>query len=328
MKNCFKVLFIGCILFFNNAYCQVLDTINPTVQNYKVSPTVTYGFKKPTFGQMFKYIPEDVYNLGKFFIQKENLKWTGLAVGTTAALIPFDQKILDNSNLLGEKIGGWEKDSKYIRIAGLEFVPTSISSGVYYLGNGNTTLLLSGMFYAIGKIGKDDYRALNTSNELVEVLLSVGVVTQTIKRISGRQSPAPAIRDGNPGGDWNPFPSFSAYARDTPNYDAMPSGHIATFMATLTVIATNYPEKKWIKPVGYSLGGLLAFNMMSGRVHWVSDYPIAILVGYVMGKNIANRRIIKSSTVSDLDPKKTKYKTNYNYTTINNTSVVGATITF
>ena len=314
-----------CTLF---AFSQSVDTINPNIQQFKINSTTTYGFKKPTFGQLFKYIPNDIAQLGKFFIQKENLKWTGLAVGSTVALIPLDQKILDNSSDLGVKIGGWEKDSKYIRLAGIEFVPTSISAGVYYLGNGNTTLLLSGMFYAIGKIGKDDFRALNTSNELVEVLLSVGVVTQTIKRVSGRQSPAPAINDKNPGGDWNPFPSFSAYAVNTPNYDAMPSGHMATYMATLTVIATNYPEKKWIKPVGYSLGSLLAFNMISGKVHWASDYPIAILIGYVMGKNIANRRIIKQDNLSDLNLKKTKFKTNYSYTTINNTGVVGATITF
>lgn len=327
-KNLVQALLLLFLLNIASGYSQVVDSINPSIQQYKISATTTYGFKKPTFGQVFKYIPSDVVQFGKFLIQKENLKWTGLALGSTVALLPVDQKILDNSSDLGVKIGGWEKDSKYIRLAGIEFVPTSVSAGVYYLGNGNTTLLLSGMFYAIGKIGKDDYRALNTSNELVEVLLSVGVVTQTIKRVSGRQSPSTAIRDGNPGGDWNPFPSFSAYAVNTPNYDAMPSGHMATFMATLTVIATNYPEKKWIKPVGYSLGSLLAFNMVSGKVHWASDYPIAILMGYVMGKNIANRRIIKQGNVSDLNLKKTKFKTNYSYTTINNTGVVGATITF
>ena len=327
-KKSHKTVLLLLLFTVCSANSQVFDSINPNVQQFKVSATATYGFKKPTAGQLFKYIPNDITQLGTFFIQKQNLKWTALSVGTTLALLPLDQKILDYSSQIGEKIGGWQKDSKYIRLAGIEFVPTSISSGVYYLGNGNTTLLLSGLFYAIGKIGKDDYRALNTSNELVEVLLSVGVVTQTIKRISGRQSPAPAINDGNSGGAWNPFPSFSSYARDTPNYDAMPSGHMATYMATLTVIATNYPELKWIKPVGYSLGSLLAFNMVSGKVHWASDYPIAVLIGYVMGKNIANRRIIKQSNTTGLNLKQRIYKTNYSYTTINNTGVVGATITF
>lgn len=327
-KNCLQIVILLLIINCTATFAQVFDSIQPTIQQYKINETTTYGYKKPTFSQLFKYIPNDICNLGTFIVQKENLPWTSLAVGSTLALLPFDQKILENSSDLGAKIGGWQKDSKYIRLAGLEFVPTSISAGVYYFGNGNTTLLLSGMFYAIGKIGKDDYRALNTSSELVEVLLSVGVVTQTIKRISGRQSPSTAIRDGNSGGNWNPFPSFSAYAKNTPNYDAMPSGHLATYMATLTVIATNYPEKKWIKPLGYSLGSLLAFNMISGKVHWASDYPIAILMGYVIGKNSANRRIIKQQTVTELNDKKIKYKTNYSYTTINNTSVIGATITF
>lgn len=99
-------------------------------------------------------------------------------------------------------------------------------------------MLLSGTFYAIGKIN-NDYRVLNTSSELVEVLLALGLVTQTIKRITGHQSPSTAIESGNPGGHWTPFPSFKAYQTHTPNYDALPSGHVATFMATITVISTN-----------------------------------------------------------------------------------------
>lgn len=186
-------------------------------------------------------------------------------------------------------------------------------------------MLLSGVFYGIGKIGKDDYRALNTSNELVEALFSVGVVDQTIKRISGRESPNQATKTN---GAWNPFPSFSAFQSNTPKYDAMPSGHMATYIATVTIIATNYPDLKWVKPVGYSIGTILAFNMVSGKVHWTSDYPVAILMGYVMGKNIANRRIIKSEKKDKLDIKKTTFKTNYSFNRVLNTNVVGATITF
>ena len=184
------------------------------------------------------------------------------------------------------------------------------------------------MFYAIGKIGKDDYRALNTSNELIEVLFSVGLTTQVIKRVTGRQSPSAAINDGIDGGAWNTFPSFNAFSKNTPNYDAMPSGHVATYMATLTVIATNYPELKWIKPVGYSLGSLLAFNMVSGKVHWTSDYPISIMMGYVMGKNIANRRIIKHEIINKMTSKKTVFKTDYNFCRINKINTIGAIITF
>jgi len=99
--------------------------------------------------------------------------------------------------------------------------------------------------------------------------------------------------DGNPGGDWHPFPSFSAFAKHTPNYDAFPSGHLMTATSALYVILGNYPDVQWIKPVGYTLIGVLGFEMVQANVHWVSDYPIAMVMGYIIGKNIANSKIEK-----------------------------------
>jgi hypothetical protein len=310
------------------ANSQIIDSLKSDKQYIKINNELTFEYQRPKTWDMFRYIPNNVLGFGKFVIQKDNLKWDALALGSTIALLPYDQKILNDATEIGEKIGGWDDDSRYKRILGIEVLPTSISSGVYYIGNGNTTLLLSGMFYAIGKIGKDDYRALNTSSELIEALLSVGVVTQSIKRISGRQSPKPAIISGVGGGEWNPFPSFNSFQKNTPNYDAMPSGHLATYMATITIISTNYPEIKWIKPVGYSLGSILAFNMISGKVHWISDYPIALLIGYAMGKNIANRRIQKGENTIELGMKKMNYKTNYTFNRVYNMNLIGISITF
>jgi hypothetical protein len=188
---------------------------------------------------------------------------------------------------------------------------------------------LSGFFYVKGLINRDDYRALNTSSELVEALLSVGVTTQTFKRMTGRQSPIAALETGHDGGLWTPFPSFSAYGKHTPYYDAMPSGHMATFMATLVIISTNYPEYKWIKPVGYSLGGLLAFSMVSNKVHWASDYPVGILIGYMIGKNIAKRRItVKKDNPVGMVHKKPRYDISYSMNQFYNTSLAGVTIKF
>lgn len=312
--------------FFQITFAQKKDSLNTEIQHIKLNDSSSIGFKKPRTWDMFRYVPNDIASLGKFAIQKENLKWDALAVGSTLAIIPFDQRITEEADDLGAAVGIWNEDAHYKKMFGLlSIVPQNIPSGVYYIGNGGTTLLLSGMFWGIGKIGKNDYRALNTSNELIEALFSVGVVDQTIKRISGRESPNMATKEN---GAWNPFPSFSAFQSHTPNYDAMPSGHMATYIATVTIIATNYPELKWIKPVGYSIGSILAFNMVSGKVHWTSDYPVAIFMGYVMGKTIANRRIIKQDKTVDLGIKKTTFKTNYTFNRLNNMNLVGATITF
>ena len=92
-----------------------------------------------------------------------------------------------------------------------------------------------------------------------------------------------------PGGKWRPFPSLGEYQKNTPNYDAFPSGHLATMMTTVTVLADDYPEKKWIKPLGYTLIGLTGFAMMNTEVHWAGDYPLALAVGYLNGKIITGR---------------------------------------
>ena len=121
---------------------------------------------------------------------------------------------------------------------------------------------------------------------MAETFILMGVGTQVLKRISGRQSPSAAT---DAGGDWHFFPSFKNYQSNTPNYDAFPSGHIATLMSTVTILAQNYPEKRYIKPVGYSLIGLVGLSMINNNVHWVSDYPLAIALGYLCARQVVKR---------------------------------------
>lgn len=295
-------------------------------QSFTMKDGTVYTYQKPKFFVMVTDVPKDLIGLGKFVVQKENLIWTSAALGSTLALLPFDQKLLDNAQELGEPIG-LADDVRYIRVFQIELIPQDINGAIYYLGNGLTPILVSGGFYLVGLIN-DDYRALNTSSELIEVLISSGVVTQTIKRVTGRESPSAAIANGNPGGHWTPFPSFKAYQTHTPSYDAIPSGHITTYMAALTVLTTNYPDNKYLKPIGYSLMALLGFEMMSSRVHWVSDYPLAILIGYAIGKNASNRRIKKEPKLATGKVKKKKIKTDFSFSSTSTYKIIGVTFTF
>jgi hypothetical protein len=240
----------------------------------------------------------------------------------TVVLIQSDQTILEHSRDFGEKIG-LKSEALYNNFGPLSNIPPNITSGIYLIGNGTTSILLSMGFTTYGLI-KNDYRSLNTASGLIESLAVSGIFSQTVKRISGRQSPAPALMDGNPGGDWNPFPSFSAFAKNTPNYDAMPSGHMMTATSALYVIMGNYPEVKWIRPVGYTLIGVLGFEMVQANVHWASDYPIAMVMGYIIGKNIANSKMTKSK--QNLTDK--KYKINYNASRAYGYNMIGAKLTF
>ena len=82
----------------------------------------------------------------------------------------------------------------------------------------------------------------------------------------------------------------------------MPSGHLTTLMTSVMIISENYKEIKWIKPIGYGVMGLMGFEMLQSKVHWASDYPIAVFMGYVIGKSIVKSRIteVKNTKVSDL----------------------------
>ena len=148
------------------------------------------------------------------------------------------------------------------------------------MGQGTPGVLIGTGLLIYGKITKD-YRSQSTAGQLLEAFLVQGIACQVIKRITGRQTPDNATR---PGGNWHFFPKFSDFQNNTPLYDAFPSGHLATAMATLTVLTENYPEKKYIKPIGYTLIGIISFAMINNGVHWAGDYPLAIGIGYLAGK--------------------------------------------
>jgi hypothetical protein len=161
---------------------------------------------------------------------------------------------------------------------------SSVSDILVSVGDGRSSLILAGAFGVYG-FAASDRRAIRTASQTLEALLATGLLVQTFKRISGRESPSVATSDG---GRWRPFPSFKAYHEHQSEYHAFPSGHIATTMATVTVIAENYPEQGWIRPVGYSLVGLVGIGLVNYRWHWYSDLPLGIAVGYAFGKIVAH----------------------------------------
>jgi membrane-associated phospholipid phosphatase len=159
-------------------------------------------------------------------------------------------------------------------------IPYDANTMMYFLGDGITHFSIAGGFWAYGAI-KDDSRARQTASQLAESILTTGICVQILKHVTGRESPYASTA---PGGIWRFFPNQVEYANNVPHFDAFPSGHLATAMATVTVIAENYPEYRFIKPVGYSLMGLLSFAMVNNGVHWISDYPLALAMGYTFAK--------------------------------------------
>ena len=298
----------------------VTDNIErkPKEKEYNVGNGKTLIYPKPKAFSFLTNLPKDAAGIASAPFRKKNLKSLLFVAGSTALLLFADQPVADGvkqfssnihlrpeedyKNILSIKLG--KKDVSLVK------VPNNINTTIYQFGQGFPSLLIGAGLFTYGKIHKD-YRAVSTAGQLAESFILMGVATQVLKRITGRQSPSEATSSG---GIWHFFPSFKQYQNHTPYYDAFPSGHLATLMSTVTILAENYPEKKWIKPVGYSVIGLVGFSMINNNVHWVSDYPLAIALGYLCAKQVVknNRKATQPSLVNR--PKATlSYTCSYAY---------------
>jgi hypothetical protein len=265
---------------------------------YRIDATSLAYYEKPKFYSFLVNTPLNIVDWLKDSFQEKNaLTIAGLAAAT-GGLIAVDQDLIRMSKDVGRSLN-ISGDSAMGRISHGSPIqyPRDLGTALYYLGDGMIPISITVGMLGYG-LATSDTRSLQTSSQLAEGLLSVAIVVQTIKRTTGRESPAEATQSG---GTWRPFPSFKEYGSNTPKYDAFPSGHLATSMMTITVLADNYPEYSLIRPIGYTLMGLLGFQMMNNGVHWASDYPLAVAIGYGLGKVAVShgRKVVPSGDVPE-----------------------------
>lgn len=247
--------------------------------------------------QFVTQMPRTFQGAARITFRKESVPILVALTGSTLLLVSFDQKITNGVRSLSEAVN-LEPARKYKTILSFRAgstpvnvyeLPQNFNSVLYSIGEGSTSVLISGGLFLYGKILKD-YRALSTASQIIQAQLVMGITTQVLKRISGRESP---FNSSSPGGVWRPFPNPADYQKNVSRYDAFPSGHLGTMMATAIVLLDNYPEKRWLKPVMYGLIGIVGFAMINNEVHWAGDYPLALGLGYVTGKATVhlNRRL-------------------------------------
>jgi hypothetical protein len=233
-------------------------------------PVANQGIEvRPRIQDMVTNVPGDWATAATVAVRSSSLPYIAGAGALTGLLIATDKQ----TNGLTKRITA---ESEAVR---------STSSAIVRLGDGRTDLGIAAGFALYG-LAWDDPQSIRTASGTVEALLSCGIAVQVMKRIAGRESPQVAT-SGH--GVWRWFPNLRTYQRHQSKYYAFPSGHISTTMATLTVIAENYPDVTWIRPVGYSLMACLGVSLVNVGYHWYSDFPLAIAMGYTFGM-IASRR--------------------------------------
>jgi hypothetical protein len=233
----------------------------------------------PQWHSMFTNIPGDWARFGRSTVQLRSVPAIVGMTALTAVLVATD----DETWRLSDRLYNGSSFAK------------ETSDFFEYLGDGRPQFGLAAGFAAYGFVASDK-RAIRTASQLVQAILSCGVVVQVIKHVTGRESP---LVSTTPGGLWVLFPNQIEYHKHVPQYDAYPSGHIATALATVTVVAENYPEWTWVRPVGYSIVGLIGFAMANTGIHWYSDYPLGLALGYSFGMLAAHPEGFDNAVVFD-----------------------------
>jgi len=222
----------------------------------------------PRWYDMISRIPGDWAEYSQETFQAKNVPWIIGMAGATAALV-----VVDRQWWLTEK--KWYDQSAPFR---------NFSNWMVFTGDGRFQFGIVGAFAAYGFVF-DDTRALRTASETTEAILACGGIVQLLKHVTGRESPFCSTKRT---GKWDFFPNQIQYAKHTPHYDAFPSGHLATATTTLIVIAENYPEITWLKPAGYVALGAISSSLVAYGIHWWSDFPLALALGYSFGEIAAH----------------------------------------
>lgn len=255
--------------------------------------TAVVAYNKPRAFSFITDIPKDVSQFSRQSFKRRNFNNLAVIAGSTALLIMADQAITNSlqHNCREAGIHAAENYTPIVQVniggkkTNIGKIPRNVNTAFYDLGQGSSAVLMAAGFFILGKIKKDN-RALQTASQLTESFIALGIGTQVMKYATGRENPSDATGRA---GKWRPFPSWSNFQNNKPRYDAFPSGHLATFVSTVTIIGNNYPEIKWIKPVGYSVSALAGLAMINNGVHWTSDFPLAVALGYGFGKLISKK---------------------------------------
>lgn len=251
-----------------------------------------YSYQAPRPLDFARHILPNNRDFFRGLIRRESLLPIGLVTLSTGLLIWKDQEIVNEAQRFGRRqriSQDHDQTGRHgVKIGStrLEFAfPENWGQAMYFLGDGWLHFGIAGGFLTTGLI-RDDNRAMQTASQMAESIFSSGLVVQVLKHVTGRESPYTAEIDG---GRWRFFPNQVDYHRNVAKHDAFPSGHLAAATASVTVIGSNYPEYWLIRPIGYTLLGVLSYQMMNNGVHWAGDYPLALALGYSFGKISVNR---------------------------------------
>jgi hypothetical protein len=157
---------------------------------------------------------------------------------------------------------------------------------VYELGSGQYLLPVAGALYLSGRlshsVGVRDAGLGCASGHLTSLGIRA-VAYRLVARARPRITAHP-LDVGVPGShDWNWHSFFS--------------GHIANSMACASFVAHRYSLGP-VEAIPYAYATIIGMGRMADGEHWMSDTMLGAIVGYSIGRAVANRQLARESAAA------------------------------
>lgn len=141
-----------------------------------------------------------------------------------------------------------------------------------------------GSLYAYGKLNMDQ-QAVAASFAVLQSSALALVYNSLLKAVTGR--PHPNWREEQDMDGLSKTFRFGFLRGGI--FWGWPSGHTSSTMAVVSALTSFYPDKTWLKIVGYGYTAYMMFGVSSlnrGGMHWFSDAVAAAFMSYAIGSTV------------------------------------------
>lgn len=217
------------------------------------------GYWHP-FSREAKYIVMDQKNIwtSPFHTAKNQAKWWLIFGGATGALIATDKYF-----------------SRQVPHTG---TINTIGTDVSYLGEAYTLLPIGAAMYFGGTAAHSDHFR-ETGLLTFEALADVTVLQLSLKSVFDRERPL----EGSGNGEFE--------ASTSPRYNSsFPSGHAIETFALASVVAHEYPHKRWVKFLAYGYAVGVVGARLAADKHFPGDVMAGGAIGWFVGDFVYGHR--------------------------------------
>jgi membrane-associated phospholipid phosphatase len=166
---------------------------------------------------------------------------------------------------------GWNKYANEKGIATAGFVSVAVGGLAPFVGPLG--------LYLYGR-SHDDQKLQITGLALGQAALLAGVISSTIKGLTGRRPPAHNDTERGNTDFSNDF-KFGILNRGA--FEGWPSGHTMNVFAMAVTMIELYPENNTVKYSSLAFAAIVGLGV-STNIHWLSDVVAGGLIGYSIGR--------------------------------------------